>query len=229
HVAFQIVAIFAEKRIQIRTADLLLAFDHQMQIHRQPTMLLDRFLNSENVRKDLAFVVRCAARKNITVFQHRLERRRIPKLQRIRRLHVVMAVDQNGSASGFMLIPRPNDRMSSRGYKLRLQTDTVKLVHQPVCTLDQLFLVLIVSRDAWKPQERVILLKIIVAHGCKSKSTLRETSNRERKSGCEPNSVTGLPARSVEFARLAAWRPSQPSWLTSGTRQAITESGVHAP
>src|SRR5712672_2893295 len=98
-----------------------------------------------------------------------------------------MAINQHGLTPGLMFIARPYNGMTVRGYKLRLQTDPVKLVHQPVCTLDQLFLVLIVSRDAWKPQERVILLKIIVAHGCKSKSTLRETSNRERKSGCQPN------------------------------------------
>src|SRR5216684_6041874 len=127
-------------------------------------MLLDRLLNSENVRKDLAFVISGATRKNITVFQNWLERRRIPKLQRIRRLHVVMAVNQHGRTTGAMFIACPDNGMTFRRYKLRLQTDPFELVHQPVCTLDQLFLVLIVSRDAWKPQKRVILLKIIVAH-----------------------------------------------------------------
>ena len=57
--------------------------------------------------------------------------------------------------------------MTFRRYKLRLQTNLVELVHQPVCTPDQLFLVLVISRDAWKPQERIILLEIIVAHGGK--------------------------------------------------------------
>ena len=46
-----------------------------MQIHRQITMLLDRFLNSENVRKDLALVVRRAPREHVAVLQDRLERR----------------------------------------------------------------------------------------------------------------------------------------------------------
>ena len=66
-----------------------------------------------------------------------------------------------------MFIAGPDDGMTFRGYKLRLQTDPVELVHQPVCTPDQPFLVLVVGRDAWKPQERIILLEIIVAHGGK--------------------------------------------------------------
>src|SRR4030095_3307521 len=76
-----------------------------------------------------------------------------------------MAINQHRPTSGPMFIARPDNGMPFRRYKLRLQTDPVELVHQPVCTLDQLFLV--VSRDARKPQERIILLEIIVAHGGK--------------------------------------------------------------
>ncbi len=52
-----------------------------------------------------------------------------------------------------MFIAGPDNGMTFRRYKLRLQTDPVELVHQPVCTLDQFFLVLVVSRNAGKPQE----------------------------------------------------------------------------
>src|SRR6266576_4906342 len=76
-----------------------------------------------------------------------------------------MTINQYGPAPGLMFIARPYNRMTFRWYKLRLQTDLVELVHQPVCTLDQLFFVLVISRDARKPQERIILLEIIVAHG----------------------------------------------------------------
>ena len=176
HVTFERVPIFAEKRTQIRTANFLFPFDHQMQIHRQLTMLLDRFLNSENVRKNLAFVVRGATRKNVAVLQHRLERRRVPKFQRIRRLHVVMAVNQNRRMTGSVFIAGPHNGMPFRGYKLRLQADLVELVHQPVCTFDQFFLVLIVSRNARKPQERIILLKMIIAHAPELRPT---ATNRE--------------------------------------------------
>src|SRR5437667_12283098 len=75
-----------------------------------------------------------------------------------------MAIDQNCRTPGPMFIAGPHNGMTFRGYKLRLQTDPVELVHQPVCTLDQLFLVLVISRDTWKPQKRIVLLEIIVAH-----------------------------------------------------------------
>src|SRR5207245_3171720 len=78
-----------------------------------------------------------------------------------------MAINQHSPAPGPTFIARPYNGMAFRGYKLRLQTDPVELVHQPVCTLDQLFLVLVVSRDTWKPQKRIVLLEIIVAHGQK--------------------------------------------------------------
>src|SRR5215831_20439920 len=78
-----------------------------------------------------------------------------------------MAINQNCRTCGVMFIARPNNGMAFCWYKLRLQTNPVELVHQPVCTLDQLFLVLVVSRDARKPQERIILLEIIIAHGGK--------------------------------------------------------------
>src|SRR5881392_3250783 len=78
-----------------------------------------------------------------------------------------MAINQHSPAPGPMFIARPYNGMTFRGYKLRLQTDPVELVHQPVCTLDQFFLVLVVSRNARKPQERIILLEIIIAHAGK--------------------------------------------------------------
>src|SRR6185312_216811 len=76
-----------------------------------------------------------------------------------------MAVNHHCRTPGPMFIARPDDGMTFRGYKLRLQTDLVELVHQPLCAFDQFFFVLVVSRDARKPQKRIILFEIIVAHG----------------------------------------------------------------
>src|SRR6476469_4110865 len=78
-----------------------------------------------------------------------------------------MAINHNCRTPGPVFIAGPDDRMPLRRYKLSLQADPVELVHQPVCTLDQLFFVLVISRDARKPQERIILLEIIVAHGAR--------------------------------------------------------------
>ena len=75
HVTLQCLAILIQKRPEVRTSDLLLAFDHQMHIHRQLTMLFNRFLNPKNVRKNLALIVRSSPGKHIAVLQDRLERR----------------------------------------------------------------------------------------------------------------------------------------------------------
>src|SRR5438034_11466005 len=111
-----------------------------MQIHWQIVMFLHRFLNSENVRQDLSLVVRCATRENVAVLQDRLERRRIPQLQGIGRLHVIMSVDQYCAASGLMFVARPNNRMPTRWDKLRLQADASEFFHHPIVAYSQLFL-----------------------------------------------------------------------------------------
>src|SRR6478672_9729390 len=99
-----------------------------------------------------------------------------------------MAINQNCRTSGPMFVSRPDNGMMFRAYKLRLQTDPVELVHQPLCAFHQLFLVLVVSRDARKTQERIILLEIIIAHVGKLigfcrlpmlSSATRDAQNRE--------------------------------------------------
>src|SRR5437773_12354033 len=103
-------------------------------------MFLHRFLNSENVRKDLSLVVRCTSRENVAVLQNRLERRRIPQLQGIGRLHVIMSVDQNCAAPGLMFVARPNNRMPTRWYDPRLPADPRESFRRPPCALLPLLL-----------------------------------------------------------------------------------------
>src|SRR5260370_4697326 len=107
------MSILLEKIAEVGSADFVFAFDHQMQIHWQIMMFLHRFLNSENVRKDLPFVVRSASRENIAILQNRLEWRRIPQLQRIRRLYVIMPLDQNCASARLMVVSRPNKRVAA--------------------------------------------------------------------------------------------------------------------
>ena len=81
--------------LEMRAADFLLALDEHDQIHRQFALFAQRLLDAEDVREDLPLVVRRAARKDDAVLDPRLERRRLPQLQRIDRLHVVVAVDHH--------------------------------------------------------------------------------------------------------------------------------------
>ena len=111
-IAPQRFLIFREKISQIAAADFFFALDHEMQVDRQIAVLLERFLDPENVRENLPFVVGRAARKNVAVFQHRIERRRIPQIERIGRLHIVMSVNHDGAAPGLMFVLRPDHRMA---------------------------------------------------------------------------------------------------------------------
>src|SRR6266850_1891088 len=117
-----------------------------------------------------------------------------------------MAINHNCRTPGPMIIAGPHNGMTFRGYKPRLQTDPVKLVHQPVCTLNQFFLVLVVSRDARKPQERIILLEIIVAHGEKLIGFCRLPTLSSETSDAQNRKLTTAPARFQSRGIREPWR-----------------------
>jgi len=66
-----------------------------------------------------------------------------------------------------MFVARPNNRMPLCWNELRLQADGSELVHEPSRALFQLFFVLVVGRNTREPKERIIILKVIIAHGHK--------------------------------------------------------------
>src|ERR1041385_7553830 len=95
-----------------------------------------------------------------------------------------------------MFIARPDDRVPFGGNELRLQPDAREFFHEPICTLLQLFLVLIISRNTWKSQKRIELLKILFTHSSKSKSSLPQTSNTQKASRthCRAGASPARPA-----------------------------------
>src|SRR5438874_9475750 len=117
-----------------------------------------------------------------------------------------MAINQHGPAPGPMFIARPYNGMTFRRYKLRLQTDPVELVHQPVCTLDQFFLVLVVSRNARKPQERIILLEIIIAHAGKLVGFCRLPTLSGQTLDAQNRKLTTAPAQFQSRGIREPWR-----------------------
>src|SRR5882724_9500603 len=78
-----------------------------------------------------------------------------------------MPVNQNRTAASCMLVACPNNRMPLCWNELRLQADGSELVHEPSRALFQLLLVLVVGGNTRKPKERIIILKVIIAHGHK--------------------------------------------------------------
>src|ERR1043166_5205748 len=66
-----------------------------------------------------------------------------------------------------MFVACPDDGMPARGNQLCLQTNARELVYEPLCAVLEFFLVLIVSRNTRKAEERIIFLKVVVTHGDK--------------------------------------------------------------
>ena len=81
-------------------ANFLLAFDKEDQIHRQRFTLGKKVTGAQDVRHDLALVVCRAAGIDAAVANGRLEGWGGPFCQRLRRLHIVVAVNKIVGCAG---------------------------------------------------------------------------------------------------------------------------------
>ena len=92
-IAGQLRPVLPQKGCEAAAAHLLFAFDDEGDIARQLGPGLEISLHRFEVRQVLAFVVARAAPVERAVGDARLERRRLPQVQRLRRLHIVMPVN----------------------------------------------------------------------------------------------------------------------------------------
>ena len=101
----------------------------------------------------LALVIRRAARVNSAVADGRLEGRRVPLVQGIRRLHVVMAVHEKmrplaraiGCGGG-------DDGMKICGVLARLEADAAAMFYHPIGGGSHILGVMALCRNARQPQ-----------------------------------------------------------------------------
>ncbi len=100
HVARQPVAMLGEKRLEVRRADLFLALDDDLHVERQCAAHAQVRLDRGEVHEHLALVVDAAAPVELAVADLRVERRRRPKIERVDRLDVVVAVDHDRRLAG---------------------------------------------------------------------------------------------------------------------------------
>jgi hypothetical protein len=98
HVAAELFPPGLEQRGEVHRPGLLLALDQQLERDRWRVLPAGRQAgpHAEGMEEDLALVVGGAAGQQLPVPLHRLERRRVPFIQRLDRLHVVVAVDEHG-------------------------------------------------------------------------------------------------------------------------------------
>ncbi len=114
-VGFQLRRILGDILRHRFAADLLFAFDQKLQIDRQGPVHRTQGLDSFDVHVHLPFVVGRTAGVNISIAQNGLKRRRLPQLQRIGRLHIVMPITQHRRLSWSVQPIGVNQRMLGRG------------------------------------------------------------------------------------------------------------------
>ena len=128
-VRLELIAMRRQEGSETRAAGLFLALDQHADIDRKLAMRLDPGSRRLDEGHQLAFVVGGAARDDDLAIarildQARIERRRGPFIQRIRRLHVVMAVKQHmrARALGGRRAPmRDHHRLAQSGFDPRRQ------------------------------------------------------------------------------------------------------------
>ena len=126
-----VAAAGLQERPEVVAAAFFFAFDQEDDVHREVAGFLQGRFDAENVREDLAFVIRRAPGVDATVFQARLEWGRGPFRQRVRGLDVVVAVDQDRPAVRARFVAGEDDRMAARGADFRAESHAGELVGQP--------------------------------------------------------------------------------------------------
>ena len=110
----EILAMVADELVEMLAADFLLALDEELDVARQAAGLLQVRLDGLDVHEHLALVVGRAARIDLAVAHGRFERRRRPQVDRVDRLHVVVAVEENRRLAGRVEPVAVDDRVSRR-------------------------------------------------------------------------------------------------------------------
>ena len=164
-IAGEFLLVFLQKTAQTLAAAFLLAFHHKHHVQGEIVGLLQRFLNAEDVRQDLPLVIRSATGVDLPILQRRFKRRRRPLLQRVRRLHIVMAVNKQRASARFALATRHHDRVPVGGIDLRLQPHALEFLFEPPRASCNLRRVLRVRRNAWKTEKLEKLGKKRAVHG----------------------------------------------------------------
>src|SRR5208337_5295263 len=88
--------VSSDKRRQVRTVDFLLALEHALHIDGQGAFCPKISFHRLDVREQLSFVVTRSPAVEILAADRRLERWRVPFVERISRQDVVMTINQHG-------------------------------------------------------------------------------------------------------------------------------------
>ena len=133
-VGLQQVGPAGDELLHRQAAHLLVALEEEAQVERQPIGSCQPGLRRLEVHEELALVVARAAGVDPVVLVARLERRSDPLVQRVRRLDVVVAIDEHGGRVRAGVQPvAGDDRVAARLVQLRVvDPDPGQLVGHPL-------------------------------------------------------------------------------------------------
>src|SRR5690349_20152876 len=119
--------------LEIVASDFLLALSNYHHVHGQPATRLEMRFERFYMEEQLAFVIDRAASINISVADGLLEWRGGPQLERLRRLHVIVPIDQQCRRAGCISPLADNDWVSRRRMNCRLESRILERFLQPFC------------------------------------------------------------------------------------------------
>ena len=148
--AGQFPGVLGQEVIERLGADLFLAFDQEIHIAGQIVSGLQPGLDRVDVSQMLALVVADAAGINIAAHPARLKGRRRPEVERIRRLHIVVAVNEECRFFRVGMRGLGHHHRGAGGLaEFRLQAGLEAAGDQPFATASHVIGMIRLGADAW--------------------------------------------------------------------------------
>ena len=130
----ELFAIALDRGVEVGRTDLLLALDDDFQVDRQPSARAHVCGDRGQVHDDLSFVVDGAAPEDLAVAHAAYERRSLPQIDRVDRLHVVVTVDEYRRFSGRTEPLAVRERISARLEPAGIEPNLAHAFDQAVAT-----------------------------------------------------------------------------------------------
>ena len=165
-VGLELRLVRVHKIPQAHAADFFFAFDHHFQIDGQIARCFHDRVQRADVDVHLALVIGRAAAEQISAANGGFEGRRSPQIQRLGRLHIVVAVEQDRRLAGRVQRFAVHQRMHFRRDNFDIvEACGAQSVGHPFRGALDVRLVLGLRADAGNPQKFVQIVQVLFALG----------------------------------------------------------------
>ncbi len=155
-----------DERAKMRPANLLLALDQELDADRQASLRLQPGLDGLDVGEKLTLVITRAAGIQEAVADRRFEGFGRPALILIRRLNIVVPVDQDSRPGGIGMFPfGVDDRIPAGLHGIGLEPDIAQMFAQPQAAISNVARAIGLGADAWNRAEFDQVLEVGVFVG----------------------------------------------------------------